>query len=102
MAAELQRPRMPVPVRAWMASPPVWLELRPPRPALVTTAIRLGAGEREALSLAQELHAALLLLDDLEACEEAERHAFAVMGTLRVLELASERGLPDFPAAITQ
>jgi predicted nucleic acid-binding protein len=34
--------------------------------------------------------------------EEAERCAFAVMGTLRVLELASERGLLDFAAAITK
>jgi predicted nucleic acid-binding protein len=64
--------------------------------------MRLGAGEREALSLAQELHADLVLLDDLEAREEAERYALAVMGTLRVLELASERGLLDFSAAITK
>jgi predicted nucleic acid-binding protein len=85
-----------------MASPPAWLDMRPPQQPLVTTTLRLGAGEREALSLAQELHADLLLLDDLEAREEAERLAFAVMGTLRVLELASERGLLDFAAAITK
>ena len=53
-------------------------------------------------SLAQELHADLVLLDDLEAREEAKRHALAVMGTLRVLELASERSLLDFSAAITK
>jgi predicted nucleic acid-binding protein len=85
-----------------MASPPAWLAMRAPQQPLVTTTLRLGAGEREALSLAQELHADLLLLDDLEAREEAERRALAVMGTLRVLELASERGLLDFAAAITQ
>jgi predicted nucleic acid-binding protein len=66
------------------------------------TAPRLGAGEREALSLAQELHADLVLLDDLEARVEAERCGLAVMGMLRVLELAAERGLLDFPAAIAQ
>jgi predicted nucleic acid-binding protein len=102
VAEELQRPRTPAPVRAWMTTPPAWLEIRAPRQPLVTTTLRLGAGEREALSLAQELHADLLLLDDLEAREEAERRAFAVMGTLRVLELASERGLLDFAAAITK
>ena len=85
-----------------VASPPAWLDMRPPQQPLVTTTLRLGAGEREALSLAQELHADLLLLDDLEAREEAERLALAVMGTLRVLELASERGLLDFAAAITK
>jgi predicted nucleic acid-binding protein len=42
------------------------------------------------------------LVDDLEAREEAEHRALAVMGTLRVLELASERGWLDFAAAITQ
>jgi predicted nucleic acid-binding protein len=102
VAEELQRPRTPAPVRAWMASPPAWLDMRPPQQPLVTTTLRLGAGEREALSLAQELYADLVLLDDLEAREEAERLAFAVMGTLRVLELASERGLLDFAAAITK
>jgi hypothetical protein len=51
--------------------------------------------------LAQELHADLVLLDDLKAREEAERRACAVMGTLRVLELVSERGLLDFSVAMT-
>jgi predicted nucleic acid-binding protein len=102
VAEELQRPRTPEPVRTWMASPPARLEMCPPRPPLLTTALRLGAGEREALSLAHELHADLLLLDDLEAREEAERRNLAVMGTLRVLELAAERGLLDFPATMTK
>ena len=96
VAEELQRARTPAQVRAWMASPPAWLDMRPPQQPLVTTTLRLGACERETLSLAQELHADLVLLDDLEAREEAERLALAVMGTLRVLELASERGLLDF------
>jgi predicted nucleic acid-binding protein len=99
VAGELQHPRRPAPVRAWIVMPPAWLEMRPP-PELVTTTLRLGAGERETLSLAQDLHADLLLLDDLDAREEAARHAFAVMGTLRVLELAAERELLDFPEAI--
>jgi len=68
----------------------------------VITALPLGAGEREAISLAQDLRAGLLLMDDLAGREEAEHHGFAVMGTLRVLELAAERGLLDFPAAITK
>src|SRR5262249_52267700 len=102
VAEELQRPRTPALVRAWMASPPAWLAIRSPRPPLITTAVRLGAGEWEALSLAQELHADLLLLDDLEAREEAKRRSLPVMGTLRVLELASERGLIDLPAALSK
>src|SRR5215831_16849970 len=99
---ELQRPRTPAPVRTWMGSPPAWLEVRTPRQPLVITSLPLGAGEREAISLAQDLHADLLLMDDLAGREEAEHHGFAVMGTLRVLELAAARGLLDFPAAITK
>jgi predicted nucleic acid-binding protein len=82
VSEELQRPRTPGPVRAWMASPPAWLEIPSPNQPLLTTALRLGAGEREVLSLAQELHADVVLLDDLEAREEAERYGLAVMGTL--------------------
>jgi predicted nucleic acid-binding protein len=102
VAEELQRFRTPDPVRAWIGSPPAWLEMRVPQQPLITVTLRLGAGEREALSLAQELRPDLLLLDDLEAREEAEHRDFAVMGTLGVLELAAERGLLDFPAAITK
>jgi len=102
VAEELQRPRTPAAVRAWMESPPTWLAIRSPREPIVSTALRLGVGEREALSLAQELHADLVLLDDLEARVEAERCGLAVMGTLRVLELAAERGLLDFPPVIAQ
>jgi predicted nucleic acid-binding protein len=40
VAEELQRPHTPAPVRAWMASPPVWLEMRAPQQPLVTTTLR--------------------------------------------------------------
>ena len=102
VAEELQQPRTPVPVRAWIISPPAWLAVHAPRQPLITPTLPLGAGEREAISLAQDLRADLLLMDDLDGREEAEHHGFAVMGTLRVLELAAERGLLDFPPAITK
>jgi predicted nucleic acid-binding protein len=62
--------------------------------------LRLGVGERDVIVLAQALQADLLVMADLEGREEAERPAFAVMGTLRVLELAAESGLLDLPIAI--
>ena len=37
-----------------------------------------------------------------EARAEAARRALTAMGTLRVLELAAERGLVDLPAVVTQ
>jgi predicted nucleic acid-binding protein len=68
----------------------------------MTPTLPSGAGEREAISLAQDLHADLLLMDDRDGREEAEHQGFTVMGTLRVLELAAERGLLDLPTAITK
>jgi len=99
---ELQRPRTPAPVRVWMAMPPAWREVRPPRLPLITTTVPIGAGEREAIRRARDLQADMALMDDLEARAEAEQHGVAVMGTLRVLELAAESGLSDLPTAIAK
>lgn len=99
---ELQRPRTPTRVRVWMASLPTWLEMRRLHQPLIPLRLPLGAGEREAITLAQDLQADLVLMDDLEGRQEAEHHGLAVMGTLRVLELAAEHGLIDFPTALTK
>jgi predicted nucleic acid-binding protein len=102
VVSELRHPKAPVAVRAWIGSPPAWLEVRsatlPPDAALLL----LDAGEREALLLAQELHADILLVDEQEGRDEAARRALTAMGTLRVLELAAERSLVDLPAVLTQ
>jgi predicted nucleic acid-binding protein len=50
--------------------------------------------------LAQELHADLVLIDERNAHAEATRRGFATFGTLRILELAAERGLLDLPTAL--
>jgi predicted nucleic acid-binding protein len=104
VAEELQHPRTPASVRAWISSPPEWLEVHAPRQLQEAMQLfpRLGAGEQAAIALVQEVHANLLLIDDLEGRETAERLSLAVMGTLRVLELAAERGLLDLPTTITR
>jgi predicted nucleic acid-binding protein len=53
---------------------------------------KLGAGEREAIVLAEELGAALLI-DDPAARAEAGRRGLAVFGTLGVLKQAKAMGL---------
>jgi predicted nucleic acid-binding protein len=102
VAVELQHPKAPAAVRAWIASPPPWLDTRPSSLLPDAALLRLDPGEREAILLAQELRADLVLVDDQDARAEATRRALTAMGTLRVFELAAERGLIDLPAVLTQ
>jgi len=62
----------------------------------------LGVGEREGISLAQEIGADLILLDDLPARNEAHKRQLNVTGTLGVLRAAALRNLVDLPAALSQ
>jgi predicted nucleic acid-binding protein len=100
---ELQHPQTPPAVRAWVAHPPPWFEVRHPQQRLEAAQFpKLGVGEREAIALAQELHVPLLLMDDPEGREEATRRALRTTGTLGVLEQAAIDGLLDLPTVLTQ
>jgi predicted nucleic acid-binding protein len=81
-----------------MRTPPTWLEtteLADPDPTL-----RLGAGEREAITLAGRYPDALLVTDDAKARRAATERGIAVIGTHGVLEAAATRGWEDLPLAI--
>jgi predicted nucleic acid-binding protein len=60
----------------------------------------LGAGESEAISLALELKADVLLMDERKGRREALARGIAVAGTLNILESAAARGLVNLPEAI--
>jgi predicted nucleic acid-binding protein len=62
VSAELSHPRAPAVVQAWIASSPPWLV--PQQPSSIDPGLGLGAGEREAISLAMETVANFLLMDD--------------------------------------
>src|SRR5437764_14381313 len=72
---ELQHPKAPAAVRAWIASPPPWLDMRPCSLFADAVLLRLDAGEREAILLAQERQADLGLVDEQDARVEATRRA---------------------------
>ncbi|MGB7987513.1 MAG: hypothetical protein WCF54_20295 [Terracidiphilus sp.] len=97
---ELTQRSTPRPVRLWMERLPDWVAIVPPRLPLAAFPSSLDLGEREAIALAMELSADLLLADDGAARMEAARRKIPVQGTLGILDLAAEHGFVDFPKAL--
>jgi predicted nucleic acid-binding protein len=99
---ELRHPEAPEIVRSWSATPPAWLEIQQVEKLDPTLPPELGAGEREAISLALAVHSDLLLIDERAGREQAEARHLQVAGTLAVLLRAAILGLLDFPAALDE
>ena len=99
---ELKHPEARAEVRAWASVPPAWLEETQVQQLDTSLSLELGAGEREAVSLALEVHADLLLIDERAGRKEAEARHIAAAGTLAVLLQASIRGYVDFPETMKQ
>ncbi len=99
---EMRHPDAPPEVRAWAAAPPVWLEEMPVTHLDATLADELGMGERQAISLALELHADVLLIDEFLGRQQAEARNILVTGTLTILLQASLRGYLNFPEELSR
>ena len=99
---ELQAEGTPEPVRAWLDDTPGWLEVRRTTLTADASLAALDAGEQEAILLAQELRADVLLIDEKDGRREAARRSLNVVGTLGVLDVAAKRGLLDLPAALAR
>lgn len=76
---------------------PEWILVQPLAQTLDArvAAASLDAGEREAIGLAIERGADLLVLDDLPARALAARLGLSLIGTVGVLLLAKQRGLVE-------
>jgi len=87
-------------VRLWIADPPPWVEVRTTTNPHPDASLRnLDPGEEDAIALAAELHADLLLMDDRDGVLAARRKGFTVTGTLGVLGLAAQHGLLNLAEA---
>lgn len=97
---ELADRRTPAKVRTWAACAPDWLKIRDIQRLFDAALAGLDPGEREAIQLAQEEHADLLLMDERIGVKLARQRGLAVTGTLGVLIQAGRRGFVDIDAAL--
>ena len=98
--AELKHPLAPQPVRNWADNAPLWLEVLSPRSSLILP--KLDLGETEAIALATEVNAEVVLIDEQARRQEALRRGLKVAGTLSVLDEAGEAGLVIFDDAVAE
>lgn len=96
--AELSHPASPPTILSWVHSLPSWIEVR--SPARLDTRLQLGPGETEALSLALELQADVVLVDERKGFIAASNLGLFATGTIGVLEAAAERDLIKLNDAI--
>jgi predicted nucleic acid-binding protein len=92
---ELRHPRAPEAVAVWMSRIPPWIEVRAVVSSQDESLQVLDAGEREAILLAQEARADLLLIDERQGRLEARRRGITTTGTLGVLLAAGVRGVAN-------
>jgi len=104
LKSELADPAAPRAVRAWIADPPLWIEVREaPGSSVEEEGLdRLDPGENAAIKLATSLGGDLLLMDDRQGVLDARRKGFGVIGTIGILDLAADRSLVDLPAAVSR
>ena len=100
MLAELRHPLAPQPVHDWAVNEPAWVAVVNPKNSLL--GVQLDFGESDAIALAAEVHADVLLIDEPAGREEAVRRGLRVAGTLSILDEAEQVGLVNFDDAVNE
>lgn len=98
-ASELVAPAAPLQVRSWFENSPTWLIVAAPKDPNDPRLSHLDRGEREALALAMELHASLVLIDERDGRSAAKICGLTIAGTLRVLADAAAVGAVNLELA---
>jgi predicted nucleic acid-binding protein len=102
VVTELQHPKTPAVVRAWMAHLPAWVEIRQTTTRADAALAVLDAGERDAILLMHELNADLLLIDEGDGYRAATQRGLRCLRTVGLLEYAGQQGLLDIPEAMAR
>lgn len=97
---ELTHTHTPDSVCAWASHPPVWLKIQ--SPTFIDSSLTVDAGEIAAISLAMELRADALLIDDRKGRLAAKARHVPIAGTIAVLEAAASKNLIDLQQAFDE
>jgi len=95
---EMMHPHAPPGLRLVAQNPPPWFQVR--TPGHVQFLDLFDDGEAEAISLAVELRAQRLLIDERDGRRSAIALGLRIRGTLGILEEASERRLLNLAEAL--
>ncbi|HMD08271.1 MAG TPA: hypothetical protein VKH63_12095 [Candidatus Acidoferrum sp.] len=100
--AELAHPDTPAVVSSWLLHLPEWIDIRQAAFRADPSLALLDPGEREAIQLAQEHHAALLLIDERSATVFSDgRRAWHLAGSIRHREIGFRIGAGSFDSRKT-
>jgi len=98
--AELTHPKAPPEVSKWASQLPKWCSVLAPISVPDDMLSLLDPGERDAIQLALDAGYDTLLMDEIKGRREAQRRGLRVVGTISILETASQLGLIEFRASL--
>jgi predicted nucleic acid-binding protein len=93
--AELGHAAAPIKISSWASRVPAWVMVATPK-SIPEKYSGLDLGERQALALAKEIRADLILLDDKVARRTAQQEGLKIKGTLGIIAEAANAKLLDF------
>ena len=102
VADELSAPKTPSVVKNWLADSPSWLQIQVAELPQSDELKLLDPGEQEAILLAEQLKADLVILDDKAARQIARERGLTIIGLLGIVKNASRSGLLDLETTFEQ
>jgi predicted nucleic acid-binding protein len=102
VANELSAFESPSVVKDWIAHPPSWLQIYLTETLQSNELRTLDPGEREAILLAEQLNADVVVLDDKAARRIAVERRLRIIGLLGILKDAAGSGLLDLETTFKQ
>lgn len=97
---ELGAKGAPSVVQSWIGNSPDWLEVSSISPIDDPLLAHLHLGEKQAILLAEQFKADLIIVDEKAGRKAAQQKGLNVTGLLGILDLAASENLIDLPSTI--